>query len=233
MKDTLTKRNAALAEIYTTDEKDDAEVKRQKLGADAADVVFSPAGNTKTVAQVITPNHEAYHLVIDAVAEKYFQSSHVVPCQELQAVLHRQKALTKQGGIKRTPITVRNPATTTGLAVTATILEQLKLKEEQQRINEEAKEKVKKETLDKKVAARAADKAAAEEFRTIYREGCNKWEMLPKKTLIGAYKYVTNKELRDIQSSGLTAKKADIITAIKAAIGPEQQDNTALPSATM
>jgi hypothetical protein len=102
MKMAILKRNAALAEVFATDERDIATL-RQRLGEDLPDVIFSPAPNGKTVATVqisssISPNHEIYSLVLNATADKYFSKSYVIPAQELAAELDRQRSMSQQLG---------------------------------------------------------------------------------------------------------------------------------------
>ena len=220
MRLSILKRNAAMAELFITDEQDKAEIKKRKLGDDApAEVVFSPGPGGQTVATVtISPTHEKYNLVISSIAEKCFQASTVIPVSQLQEELGRQQALKRQGAVRMTAMSMRNPSTKTGLAVTDEIRHQLRLQEAEKLRLADAKKDSEKLQLDRKLKSREAEKAAGDEVLHLHLSGSAAWEQLTSEMVKGAFKNLTNKELKDIPTSSNGLKKADVVAALRAHI---------------
>jgi len=221
-KSILAKRGAALAEMSTTDDRDNATLKRKKLGDDGdATVVFTHTDTGKTVASVtlpasISPEHEKYHLVLDAVAERFFQTTHVKPAQEIAAVIKKHKEECKQKALKKATMSLKNPDTTTGLAITSDHRATMRLQEEEKIRLAQAKRDADLANLDKKIQARASEKLSGEEVLASHRESDCIWKGMKIEKLKQAFKYLTGKEVKTITTAGGTAvKKADVVAAIE------------------
>jgi hypothetical protein len=220
VKSVLTKRGASLSEMFVTDERDSELLKRQKLGASGdVRVEFTPAGHQTIITVTpIDPTHPAYKLVIDAIAEAFYQKSTVIPVHELMAELERQKKLkklnvSKAGSSKRS---LQNPCTTTGLAVNADLIQELAEQEEEKTRLAAAKRESDRVQMEKKLVAKAGEKAAGKEVSASQVAGNGAWKKMKGDTLKLAYKYLTNKEVKNIVTSSVGApKKADIIAAIE------------------
>jgi hypothetical protein len=231
LKSAAAKRNAAVSELFNTDEQDAALAKRQKLG-DAADaeIMFTPAAQhtiaTITLPSSISPEHPNYHLVMDVVTEKFFTQSTVVPVQQLRMELERQRK-NKKSSIPKAAVkrSLKNPDTTTGLGVTENMLLELEHVEQAKRDAAEAKEKKRETDELKKLDARVADKIAGEEVIALHAHGGKgAWEKLKGDKLKSAYKYITKKEVKNIRTdTGSAPRKADIVAAIaESLICPEE-----------
>lgn len=208
----MKKRNAALSEMYVTDERDKQFIKKQKLGAATPSPPLpSPEdAASSTTAISIDHTHPMYKLTLEAAAEKFFQTSHVIPAQELNAVLAEHGLVSK----KKYKHNFRS--TKYGLAVTGELINALAEQEAEKDKLNEAKETAANNRLDKRVKARAAQVTAGEEVLGAHRDGSDAWQNLPVDKLKSAYKFLTGLEVKEIPTSSGGLKKSDVVAAISA-----------------
>ena len=162
----------------------------------------------------ISPDHEHFHLVFNAVADHYFQKSFVIPAHELDIVLTAHKELGKQPATKKSAPDGNNLDTTVGLGIVGAHRAQLRRKDEERARAAAAKRVAETAALDRQLRARAADKAATEELLSFIARGSNDWEKMSCDKLKSAYRCLTDKQLKDIHTSSGGLKKADVVLAI-------------------
>jgi hypothetical protein len=207
----LQKRNAALAEAFLSDERDKEFIKKQKLLHVTKSEPLSPeAAREATETIAIDHRHPEYKLVLEAWTEIYFQTSFIIPAQELREVFDEQNSKKKQKISK-------NPRDTkTGRAVTSELIQVLKEQDEQKARVEKAKGDAQAVALDKKVAARARQQEAGAALLAAHRNGDETWRNEPVDKLKSAFKCLTGREVKDIPTASGGVKKQDVIDAIQA-----------------
>ena len=177
------KRNAALSEAFLTDERDKEFNKKHREGNIMSTQLLSPEGNQCASSSCsIDHKHPQYKLALHAAAEKFFQTSFVIPAQELREVLQEQDKFKKQR-IKK-----NQRDTKTGRAVTAYLIEILREQEEQKARAERAKDEARVLVMDKKVAARVRQQEAGAALLEAHRSGDGSWQNQPVDKLKSAYK---------------------------------------------
>lgn len=215
------KRNASLSEILCSDERDDTVNKRAKLG-NAVDAVVSSTPVEKNQAlitvehaNIIGPGHEHYSFLIHAAAEQFFQTSVVKPAQQIKQMLDEQAEVAKKKSVpKPAKMSLKNPNTTTGLAVTSEIVKQIEAQEAEKLRLQQAKVARDTSALDKRLQTREAEKHSGEKVLSLYLEASDDWKKIKIDKLKQAYRYLTNKEVKHIPCSSTGLKKEDVILAL-------------------
>lgn len=212
----LIKRNAALAEVFNKDDRDIEILKKQKLGENAPEVVFTPAEGGNTAAIVtIGPDHPQYRIVMSAIAEMFYRTSYVLPAQELAIEFEKQREYSKMGSTKKPQPGQGRPSTKQGLPVTLDLLASLRDKEAMKQQGLQKKRDNEKVAEEKKLQQRENDKAVGEELLGIHFSGADTWEQFSSDKVKGAYRYLTKTELKDIVTASNSLKKADVVLAIR------------------
>ena len=138
--------------------------------------------------------------------------------------------LDEQNQTKKLKITKNPRDTKTGRAVTSTLLEQLKEKEDEKSREEQAKREAQIAAFDKKVAARVRQQEAGAALVASHQNGDETWKNQPVDMLKAAYKCMTGKEVKDIPTASGTVKKHDVIEAIQVHLQqyPPPHDDTGM-----
>ena len=221
MKAQLERRNAAVSESFVTDQRDKEILKKMKTGhVEEPQLAFTSLEGGKTLATVtlppsISPENPHYHLVINTVSGHYYEKSHIIPRHELREEMLSQRELGKQPSLQKDKIDGKNLDTTIGCGILDHHRAVLRQKDEQRDRAAEAKKQAERDSLDRQLKVRAAEKAAAEEVLAFISTGSSDWERLPCDKLKSAYKCMANKLLKDIPITSAGLKKADVVLAIK------------------